>query len=258
MMMCAEFECLWLQDGTTPTPDNMNDLLSVIRYSDIYIRFKGSSVTSLMWQEMDSDHYNILYLTNTFAAPDIPSISDDTSMVPSVDPYFPYNSMRSALSKIPLVVPDPYSNSMGIATYATYNLDGASEEAIRVEHHKITPKLGEKYTRQKMWSHILNNKQDQKDLKRYYSNANNWRKVKENWESTISVSQLNFTIKNSYVPPDKSDPYACNTANLEDGYICKILYINIATGNNRQWYNALEQYHKRGPKGKGLITDGQG
>ena len=34
-------------------------------------------------------------------------------------------------------------------------------------------------------------------------------------------------INSTYAPPNNSDPYACNTADLEDGYTFKILDINI-------------------------------
>ena len=46
--MCAEFEGLQLWYGTPPTPDDINDLLSLIRYSGVLISYWGSYVTRTM------------------------------------------------------------------------------------------------------------------------------------------------------------------------------------------------------------------
>ena len=54
------------------------------------------------------------------------------------------------------------------------------------------------------------------------------------------------------------DLYACNTSDLEDVYIFKILDLNISTSNIHQFQNALGRSHKWDPKGKGFITDGRG
>ena len=81
----AEFEGILLQDGTTLTMDGMNDLLSLVSYYDLYISSWESSVTRAMWQETDSDHYNLLYLTNSFATLSTPINSVDDSMITFVD-----------------------------------------------------------------------------------------------------------------------------------------------------------------------------
>ena len=62
--------------------------------------------------------------------------------------------------------------------------------------------------------------------------------------------------KSDYVPPDKYDPYAFNTYNLSDGYIFKILNLNIPTSDSHQCRNALERFQKRDPNGWGVIIDG--
>ena len=83
--MCAEFEGLQLWYGTPPTPDDINDLLSLIRYSGVLISYRGSYVTRTMCKEMDSDHYIILYITDLFATPATPRNSVDNSMITYVD-----------------------------------------------------------------------------------------------------------------------------------------------------------------------------
>ena len=93
------------------------------------------------------------------------------------------------------------------------------------------------------------------DLKMYDGNNNYCHKVKDNCSYSISVVQCDFILKFGYIPPDKSGPYASNTANLADGCIFKILYINIPTGNSYQFRNDLECHHKLDPKGEGFITD---
>ena len=54
--MRAKFGGILLQDGTTPTPDDVNDFLPLVRYSNIYIRYRGSSVSRTIWKEMGSYH----------------------------------------------------------------------------------------------------------------------------------------------------------------------------------------------------------
>ena len=65
-------------------------------------------------------------------------------------------------------------------------------------------------------------------------------------------------IKSDYNPPDKYDPYTCNTSDLADGYIFNILDLNITTSDSHQFWNALKRFHKRYPNGEGFITDGRG
>ena len=65
-------------------------------------------------------------------------------------------------------------------------------------------------------------------------------------------------LQSNYVPPDKSDPYACNTSVLAYLYIFKILYLNIPTSDSHQCRNALERFCKRDPNGEGFIIDGRG
>ena len=74
----------------------------------------------------------------------------------------------------------------------------------------------------------------------------------------ISAWQCYFIVKSSYVPPDESYPYACNTSDLIDNYIFKILDFNTPTINSHQFQNALKRFHKRDPKVEGFITDGRG
>ena len=50
----------------------------------------------------------------------------------------------------------------------------------------------------------------------------------------------------------------CNTSNLADGYIFKILDLNIPTRDSHQCRNALEYFLKRDPNGEGFIADGRG
>ena len=65
-------------------------------------------------------------------------------------------------------------------------------------------------------------------------------------------------LKSEYVPPDNSDPYACNTSALADGYIFNIIDINIPTSDSRQFRNSLELFCKRYPSGWGLVIPGHG
>ena len=102
---------------------------------------------------------------------------------------------------------------------------------------------------QHIWSCILNDKQEPKDIKRYDGNENNWRKAKENWAAAISAAQYDFMLNSDYVPPEKYDKYACNNSDLADGYIFKIIDINIPTSDSHQCRNSLEQFRKRDPNG---------
>ena len=105
-------------------------------------------------------------------------------------------------------------------------------------------KLSNSKIRQQIWSNILNNTQEPKDLKRYNGNKNNWRNSKENCTDAIYSAQFDFMLKSNYVPPYKSDPYTCNTSDLADEYIFKILDLNITTSNSHQCRNALVRFHK--------------
>ena len=53
-----------------------------------------------------------------------------------------------------------------------------------------------------------------------------------------------------------SDPYTCNTSNLSEVYIFKILNLNIPASSIHQCRNSLEHFRKRDLKGEGIITDG--
>ena len=108
---------------------------------------------------------------------------------------------------------------------------------------------------QQIWIWILNGKKEPKDLKRYDANENNWRKAKENWTAAISAVQCDFILNYDYVPPYKSDIYACNTS---DGYIFKILDLNLPTSDSHQCRNSFEWFCKRDPNGEGFITDEHG
>ena len=71
----------------------------------------------------------------------------------------------------------------------------------------------------------------------------------------FSVTQCDFMLKSNYIPPDNSDPYACNTYDLADGYIFKILDLNITTRDSHQCRNVLERFHKRDHNGESFIID---
>ena len=110
--------------------------------------------------------------------------------------------------KIHLVDPDP-------ATTVKPNSDSTSNPIpnINPSSSKIC---------QHTWSQIFNNKQEPRDINRCDDKENNWLKAKENWDAAISAAKYYFMLKYEYVPPDKSDPYTCNTSNLAGGYIFKI------------------------------------
>ena len=154
----TDFEGLRIQDSTTPTPDDVNELLSLIRYSDLYIRSRGSFVTNIMWQEMDPYHYDQFYLTNTFATPTTPRSPYDNSTIPSLDPDFSSDRMMSALYTIASVVPDTSSNIMERYTYVNFCVDGASDDAIMTDCYMRSLKISDRNMRQKIWSRIFNNK----------------------------------------------------------------------------------------------------
>ena len=84
-------------------------------------------------------------------------------------------------------------------------------------------------TWQPIWSRIFNNKQEPKVLKRYNYNYNHCHKANENWDAAISAAQCGFILKSGYITTNKSNPYTCNTSDLADGYIFKILDLNILT-----------------------------
>ena len=65
-------------------------------------------------------------------------------------------------------------------------------------------------------------------------------------------------LKSEYFLPYKSDPYVCNTSDLSDGYIFKILDLNIPTSDSHQSRNALEWFRKRDTNGEVFIIDGCG
>ena len=138
-------------------------------------------------------------------------------------------------------------------TYMIYNYDSISETTITPHINLSDPKIF-----QQIWSQIFNDKQDPKYLKRYYGNENPCRKSKENWAAAISAAQCDFMIKSDYVPPDKSDPYYYSTSELADGYIFRILHLNIPTSDSHQCRNSLKLFCKRDPNGEGFITDGCG
>ena len=77
---------------------------------------------------------------------------------------------------------------------------------------------------------------------RYDGNKNHWRKYKDNWAASISEVQCDFILKSDNIPPDNSNPYVCNTSNLADGYILKILDLNIPTSDSDQCRNTLEHF----------------
>ena len=54
--MLEDLKDLWIQDGTNMTPNDVDDLLSLARYANLYIRACGNSVSELTWKEMNSDH----------------------------------------------------------------------------------------------------------------------------------------------------------------------------------------------------------
>ena len=103
------------------------------------------------------------------------------------------------------------------------------------------PKISDYKILQQIWSNIFKDKKYPKELKRYDGNDNQWHKVKDNGESTTSGEQCIFILKLSYIPPDESDLYAFNITYMEDGYIFKILDLNIPTNNSHQLRNALER-----------------
>ena len=70
--------------------------------------------------------------------------------------------------------------------------------------------------------------------------------------------QCDFMLKSYYVHTDKYDTYACNKSDLADGYIFKILDLNLPTSNSHQWRNALKRFHNRDKNEEVFITYGRG
>ena len=72
----TNLEYLLLPDGSAPLSDNINDLLSFARYAHRYSnryahRYAndcGRNITKSMWSEMKVVHYELFYLTGSFAA----------------------------------------------------------------------------------------------------------------------------------------------------------------------------------------------
>ena len=48
----AELKAIQIQVGTTPTPNDVDDIISLAWYNDLYIRACRNSVSKSMWQEM--------------------------------------------------------------------------------------------------------------------------------------------------------------------------------------------------------------
>ena len=64
-------------------------------------------------------------------------------------------------------------------------------------------------------------------------------------------------LKFDYIHLDKSDFYACITSDLVNGYIFKILNLNIPTSESYQCRNTLKWFCKRDPNGKVFNIDGR-
>ena len=79
-MTREDFEDILLFYGTTPTPDEVYDILSLVRYADLYIRAWRNLVTKTMWQEIKSYHYYIYYLTYYFVMDNYTNNHVDNSM----------------------------------------------------------------------------------------------------------------------------------------------------------------------------------
>ena len=148
--------------------------------------------------------------------------------------------------KVQLVKPYP-------TTYVKSNPDSISKTAITPPINLIESKI-----LQKIWRCIFNNKQDTKYLKGWDGNENHWHKAKDNWDSAISTAQCGFMLNYDYVPPEKYNPYAWNYYDLADGYIFKILDLNIPTSDSHQCRNNLKRFLKRDPNGEVFIIDGRG
>ena len=80
--------------------------------------------------------------------------------------------------------------------------------------------------------------------------------ISRNGMPAISAAQCDFILKSEYIPPYKSDPYACNTFNIANEYIFKVIDLNMPASSIHQFRNALERFCKRDQKGKGFITNG--
>ena len=62
----TQLETLRLLDGSVPLPKDINDLLYLSRYADLYARACGDNTTKTMWYEMKMENYEIFYLTDSF------------------------------------------------------------------------------------------------------------------------------------------------------------------------------------------------
>ena len=63
----AELESLLLLDGSAPSPDDIEDLLSLARYANRYANARGNNITKSMWSEMKVEHYELFYLAGSLA-----------------------------------------------------------------------------------------------------------------------------------------------------------------------------------------------
>ena len=66
----SKLENLHLPDSLSPSPNNTNDLLSLVQYSNLYARAWGNNTTNKMWSEIKMEHYELFYLTE-FSTVDI-------------------------------------------------------------------------------------------------------------------------------------------------------------------------------------------
>ena len=53
----AELESLLLLDGSAPSTDDIEDLLSLARYANCYANARGNNITKSMWNEMKVGNY---------------------------------------------------------------------------------------------------------------------------------------------------------------------------------------------------------
>ena len=63
----AELDSLLLPDGLAPSPDDIEDLLSLSRYANRYANARGNNITNPIKSEMKVEHYEVFYIMGSFA-----------------------------------------------------------------------------------------------------------------------------------------------------------------------------------------------
>ena len=84
-MKRADLKTLHLPDGSAPSPDDINNPLSLSQYTFLYAQARGYNITKIMWLEVNMDNYELFYLADSFVVENSTENYVDNSMFCSVE-----------------------------------------------------------------------------------------------------------------------------------------------------------------------------